>query len=182
MIIFSGKTMKEFNLDKRFCKIVLCVYCTGLLLNIYLIIYFLPKRWKIWDILFEFFILLISIVVVKYILPEIVFILRFYGIKLKVSDNALIFCTGTEEYKIELTKDAYSMWCMMGYLIIWPSKKDPHTILLRESLIKVGNFSEFESYLKSTTNYLSSTKEKKEILKLFSINVLNPLRYIKLPF
>jgi len=181
MIILLGKFMKEFNLNTRFCKIALCVYCIGLLLSIFQIIYFLPRRWNVWDILFDFFILLISVMVLKYVFPEIIFILRFYGVKLKQSSSALIFYTNTEEYKIEMTKEVYSMWCMMGYLIIWPSEKGRNIILLRESLIKVGNFSEFESYLKSTTNYLSLAKEKKEILKLFNINILNPLKYIKLP-
>jgi len=141
---------------------------------------FVPENYNILSILGDILIVAISLAIDKGVLTELIFTMKFYGLNIKVSDEELFLYTDNKKCRIPLNKNVNTMFCMFGWLIIWPSENTHEIILIRNSLLGT-RFKKLESYFKSKTNFLSLSKEKRKVLKFFHINTFCPLKYVRWP-
>ena len=128
----------------------------------------------------NFFVIIILLVVIKLSFTELVSILRFYGSSMKIENDSLIIYTDRKKCEIPLNKDVNVMFCMMGWLIMWRSENSDKALLIRNILLG-SRYLKLEPSFKLKTNYIISSKEKKEVLKDFQISRVRPLKYIKWP-
>lgn len=132
------------------------------------------------SIISDTLIILISLWTVKLALVDLVSSVKFYGLNIKVSDESIFLYNDKNNCHIPLNKDVRAMYCMLGWLLIWSVEDRHETILIRNSLLTT-RYLKLESHFKSKTNYLSSLKEKRKVLKEFQINVFKPLKYVRWP-
>lgn len=128
----------------------------------------------------DILIVLLSLGGTKWALTELVSTIKFYGLNVRVSDDTLVLYTHNKECVIPLNKDVRTMFCMSGWLIIWPSRNKYEIMLIRNSLVET-QFSKLELCFKSNTDHATSSEEKKMILDAFKINTFSPLNYIRWP-
>lgn len=105
---------------------------------------------------------------------------RFNGLRIRPLDDALILNIDSKEYRIPIGEDVDVIYCMMGWLIIWPSEDTYDMILLRKELFP-KSFQVLGEYFKAKMNYVSAKDEKKKLLESRKINVLKPWKYIRWP-
>ncbi|MCK5000666.1 MAG: hypothetical protein KAS23_14080 [Anaerohalosphaera sp.] len=112
-------------------------------------------------------------------LAEVLSSIKLCGLEFHLQEESLILLKKQEKYNIN-KEDSKVLYCMMGWLIVWPSGEKINVLLLRKGFL--GTQSEkLGLYFKSKMNYISSKKERQETLKKLGINRLNPIKYIKWP-
>jgi hypothetical protein len=146
----------------------------------------------------------------KYFFERIITFLRFYNLRIEILRDKLVLRTDTKECEIPMTEDTNVVFCMEGWLIVWPSKKSNGIILLPRALLE-DTFLELCFYFRNNTHYIpsqnivrrnkfgtpidlydldylqpnadydSAYEEEKKLLKSLKINTWNPLKYIKWP-
>jgi hypothetical protein len=112
---------------------------------------------------------------------DIVFYVRFYGLRMNFLDYELVLSVKNREYRIPAGKDTKVIYCMFGYLITWPSGNKTDMILLRKQFFLSTRLRELREYFHRKMKYVSDPIEKKELLKSLHVNVFNPLKYMKFP-
>lgn len=176
--------MKEIRFSKIYCNTYLLFHGCAFVLEIFLAVYFLYRvtiAKNIPAILFGFFMTTIFLLTAKAVFTDIVFFVRFYGLGVSLLDDKLILSMDNRECQIPIGKDVNVMYCMVGWLIIWPSGDKNKMILLRKGFFLEKSRRELRQYFEINMNYISAKEEKKKTLKSFHVNVFNPLKYIKWP-
>lgn len=176
--------MKEINLSKTYCTVMLLCYGCIFLIDCFLVVYFIYEAIVIKNaqaVGIRLFIVIIFLLAAKSFFTDIVCFVRFYGLRINPLDDKLILSMGDRECHIPIGKDTNVMYCMFGWLITWQSEKGNNTLLLRNHLFSVPHWMELRSYFQTNANYISSKEDKKKLLKLLCINVHNPFKYMKWP-
>jgi hypothetical protein len=205
--------MREINLDKRCCieSIVLLggfsLFCVVALIMLGIYAKDEPFDKKLMGIVLGIGLLLFLI---KYFFECLISFLRFYDLRIEILRDKLILRTDTKECEIPMTEDTKVVYCMDGWLIVWPSKEN-HGIILLPRFLLLDDFLELCSYFRENTYYIPSQdiipstrfgnplkpysldyyqpnadyeaayKEEKKLLKSLKINRWIPLKYIKWP-
>ncbi len=182
------KMNREISLNKTRYILYSIVYGYVFILALSLTIYFVffiirvirttdntPKL--VLGTLFGCLMIIIFLLLSKTMLVELVSFIKLYGLKFILLKDSLIISKNGQEYCIN-KKDSKVLYCMMGWLIIWPSGKNNNVLLLRKGFLG-GYGRELSLYFKSNMNYISAKEKKKELLKSLHVNVFNPLKYIK---
>lgn len=131
-------------------------------------------------LLSDLLIIIICIMVAKWSFTELVSVIRFFGLNLRITDEKLVLYTSNKKCEILLTKDLNVTFSMFGWLLVWRSGNESTAVLIRNSLYGT-RYLKLASYFDLKTNLISSSVEKRRMLKRFHINIFNPLKYIKWP-
>jgi hypothetical protein len=204
--------MREFNLNKSRCISVI-VFLGGF--SLFWVFFLIMAAIKdkesfgttLMGIVFGIGLLLFLI---KSFFECLITFLRFCNLRIEILRGKLILRTDTKECEILMTEDTTVVYCMDGWLIVWPSKENHGIILLTRYLLG-DDFLEWCSYFQEHTHYIPSQsvirhsrfgfrvdpynleelqpnadydaayKEEKKLLKSLKINRLIPLKYIKWP-
>ena len=92
---------------------------------------------------------------IKSFFEYLITFLRFNNLRIEILRGKLILRTDTKECEIPMTKDTNLVYCMDGWLIVWPSKKSDGIILLPRCLLG-DDFLEWCSYFRENTHYIPS--------------------------
>lgn len=179
------KDINEANVTKNEYRYCVVIHIMTMILCVILTIYFsfllfLSPKGVSYETISILFIIAVPIIVAKWSFTEFVSTLRFYGSNIKIVSDSLIIYTDRKCCEIPLNKNVNVMFCMLGWLITWHSEKNRNVLLIRNSLWGL-RYLKLEPFFKQKTNFLISSKNKKEILKYFRINRFRPLKYIKWP-
>ncbi len=177
---------KEIIFNKSFCVFFSIVYGSLFSLAISLSLYLLYlsiKNFSLSEISSKEIIALgfglclafIFLMLAKSMFTDLWACIRLCGIHISLHKGGLTIRKGSQELIID-REESNVLYCMTGWLIIWPS----NMILLRKGFL-LWHGKTIIPYFKEKMNYLETTKEKKQLIKSLSINTNNPIRYIKWP-
>ncbi|MCK5602831.1 hypothetical protein KAR91_13200 [Candidatus Pacearchaeota archaeon] len=115
----------------------------------------------------------------KLILSEIVSCIKLSGLKIIMKKDSLIIGKNDQTYNIN-KEESEVLYCMMGWLIVWPSGEKKNLLLLRKLFLGC-HCKELRTYLKSNANYLSQKEAKQRIIESLHVSMHDPLKYIRWP-
>lgn len=183
------KVKKEIEISKVYCVFFSVVYGSLLGLGLVLSIYFafltikvaktaenIPKGFL--GVVFGSLMSIVFLLLAKSMLVEFLSCIRLCGLRIRLLDDGLRISKNSQEYFID-KENSKILYCMMGWLIVWPLEAD-HVLLLRKSVL-LWNCKILVPYFRETMNYISMREEKKKILKSMNITTYNPLKYVKWP-
>ncbi len=176
----------EITFNKSFCVFFAIVYGTLFSLALSLSFYLLYLTIKnisvpesiskgILNLGFGLCLTFIFLLLAKSMFADLWACIRLCGLHITLQKAGLIIRKDSQEHIIDREKSKV-LYCMTGWLIIWPS----NMILLRKGFL-LWHGKTIIPHLKEKMNYLSSTKEKKQLIKSLSIKTYNPIRYSKWP-
>ena len=174
--------MKEINF-KSYYYALLIFYAFMMIVGCYFAVYFIKESLNsknTRDILVGIIMPIFFFLTAKASFFDVMFFLRFYGVKIKLLDDKMILSTNKRYCEIPAV-GTYVIYCMFGWLIVWHEENSRKMILLRKSCFLGKDLHELRRYFQQNTNYIPRGEEKKKLLKSFNVNVLNPLKYIKWP-
>lgn len=174
--------MKEINYSTFYCNAYLIFYACHVILFAFLTGYFvygLTIAQSAQGILLGVFMPPIFLLAAKSGFTELVCFVRFYGLTIKPLDDVLILATDNRECPIPIGENVDVVYCMTGWLIIWPYGDGKDMILLRKSILGKSS-RELRDYFREKMNYVSG-QEKNRILKSMKIATYNPVKYLKWP-
>jgi hypothetical protein len=174
--------MKEINYSRFYCNAYLIFYACLVILFAFLTAYFvysLTIAKNAPAILLGVFMPPIFLLAAKSGFTDVVCFVRFYGLRIKPLDDALILTMDNRECRIPTGKDVDVIYCMTGWLIIWPYGDAQDMILLRKAFLG-KSCRELRQYFEQKMNYVSG-QGKKRILKSMKIATYNPLKYLRWP-
>jgi hypothetical protein len=176
--------MKEIRFNIISHHLILIFEICMLALGYFLIVYFIHSLTTAKDsrtIMLGSIMPVFCLLIVKSAFIDVMFYVRFYGLRIKPLDDKMILIIHDKECLIPTSKDVSIINCMRGWLIIWPSGTKRKMILIRKDYFGTTRRQELDKYFELNMNYIASKKEKKRLLKSLHINVFNPLKYIKWP-
>ena len=130
--------MNEIKFSRFYCNFYLIFYGCLVILHAFLTAYFvysLTIAKNAPAILLGLFLIIVFVLAARSEFIDIVCFVRFCNLTVEPLDDKLILGIDDRECQIPIGKNVDVVYCMMGWLIIWPSGHGNDMILLRKRFL-----------------------------------------------
>lgn len=114
----------------------------------------------------------------KFGIEDLFFILKWREIKVEDSKSEFVIYYNNKEIKIPTGSQTYVLFCMFGWLIIYPVDDSSYKMILLRNFWFTQRISTLYPYFENNFDLIQDKDIKKEMLKRFHVNSLIPLKYL----